>query len=162
MKTVSDKPNVQVTVKGIPSACNTNCKYEFKTEADVPKLTALSISGNTLTIGLSDPKSLGSSPNPLNLLKITIDGQPCLNLNGLFTSFTCTLAKNTDNISPILRAGKHYPDILIENVGYMIANPAVPALDIPLTITPSGLYASALNGGKEILLQGTGFPLDKS
>jgi hypothetical protein len=162
MKTYSNKPSVLVTVKGIPSACNADCSYEFKTDTAIPKLTSLSLAGDAVTIGLTDPTDLASLASPFSLFKITIDQQPCQNLNGLLSTVTCTLPKNTDGTTPILRAGKHYPDIFIQGLGYAITDPAVNAIDIPLVITPSAMYISSLNGGHEVLLAGSGFPLDKS
>jgi hypothetical protein len=147
MKTYSNKPSVLVTVKGIPSACNADCSYEFETDTAIPKLTSLSLTGNTVNIGLTDPTGLASLPTPFSLFKITIDKQPCQNLNGLLSSFTCTLQKNADGTTPIIRAGQHYPDIYIQGLGYAITDPAVNAIDIPLVITPSAMYVSSLNGG---------------
>jgi len=56
MKTYSDKPNVRVTVAGLQSACNTNCRYTFNTV--IPTLNALSVAGNIVTIGLTDPNNM--------------------------------------------------------------------------------------------------------
>lgn len=148
MKTYSNKPNVLVTVKGIPSACNTDCSYEFKTDTAIPKLTSLSLTGNTVTIGLTDPTDLASLATPFSLFTITIDQQPCQNINGLLSSFTCTLQKNADGTTPILRAGQHYPDIYIQDLGYAITDPGINAIDVPLVITTSEMYVSSLNGGQ--------------
>lgn len=72
MRTYSDKPNVQVTVNGIPSACNTDCTYTFI--ESVPTLTALSLNGNTVTIGLTNPTSL---TDDMTKVTVTIDGKTC-------------------------------------------------------------------------------------
>ena len=44
----------------------------------------------------------------------------------------------------------------------MIINPAITPIVVELSITPSALYASSLNGGHEVLISGFGFPLNKN
>lgn len=84
MNTYSNKPNVRITVSNIPSACNTDCTYTFLT--NVPVVTSSSLSGNTLSLVLTDPGSLNSA---LTAITVTVDNQPCVNLVGTMTSFTC-------------------------------------------------------------------------
>ena len=84
MRTYSNKPNVRVTVNDIPSACNTDCTYTFLTS--VPVVNSSSLSGNTLSLTLTDPGSLNAA---LSTITVTLDNQPCTNLVGTMTSFTC-------------------------------------------------------------------------
>lgn len=84
MRTFSNKPNVRVTVNDIPSACNTDCTYTFLT--NVPVVNSSSLSGNILSLTLTDPGSLNAA---LSAISVTIDNQPCKNLVGMMTSFTC-------------------------------------------------------------------------
>lgn len=164
MQTYSDKPNVLVTVNSIPSACNGDCTYTFMSSTAVPTLSELSIADNVMTIGLTDPTDLeGSVASGIGLLDVTIDGRPCMIvLNGLISSFTCTLPKNEDaDETPILTAGDHYPDIYIANIGYAIIDKTVDPLHVDLnldTITPNTGIA---NGGFEVEILGTGLPLNK-
>ena len=84
MRTFSNKPNVRVTVNDIPSACNTDCTYTFFTS--VPVINSCSLSGNILSLTLTDPGLLNAA---LSEITVTIDNQPCKNLVGTMTSFTC-------------------------------------------------------------------------
>jgi hypothetical protein len=111
MVTYSDKPNVRVTVSGIPSACNADCTYTFLN--NVPTITALSLSGYKLSFTINDPSSLNP---PLNDLTIILNNQKCTNLIGTFSSFTCDLPINTDN-TPILVAGTYLPSVTVLNLG---------------------------------------------
>ena len=52
----------------------------------------------------------------LSLITVTFDGQICDNIIGTFASFTCDLAKNTDN-SPIIRAGDHNVVVTVAGEG---------------------------------------------
>ncbi len=107
MNTYSDKPNVRVTVSGIPSACNTDCTYNFLN--NLPIVTSATLSGNQLTMTLNDPGTINA---PLNTITVSLDNQPCTGLNGSMTSFTCNLPTNSDN-TPILTVGSHLPQVLI-------------------------------------------------
>lgn len=107
MRTFSNKPNVRVTVSDIPSSCNTDCTYTFLT--DLPILTSLSLSGYTLSLGLTSSTPISAT---LSDLIITLDNQLCTNLIGTIDSFTCDLPFNSDN-TPILTAGSHYPNVII-------------------------------------------------
>lgn len=152
MRTYADKPTVQVTVNGIVSACNANCEYTFI--ESVPTLTALSTTGNTVSISLSDPQNLNS---PLINLTVTIDSKPCTALTGTMASFTCELPTNPDN-SPVLTAGNHYPMIKIEPLGYAAIDTNVPAITVTLAMASITPARGNANGGYDITILGSGFP----
>ncbi len=103
MKTYSNKPSVRVTVNDIPSACNGDCTYTFINT--VPVLQSATLNGFTLSVTLTDPAALNA---PLSDISVKLDNQPCTNLVGTMTSFTCTLPKNSDN-TPILTVGSFTP-----------------------------------------------------
>ena len=107
MNSYSDKPNVRVTVSGIPSACNTDCTYTFLN--NLPVITGATLSGNQLSLTLNDPGTINA---PLNTITVTLDNQPCSGLTGSMTSFTCNLPKNSDN-TPVLTVGSHFPQVVI-------------------------------------------------
>jgi hypothetical protein len=152
MKTHSSKPTVQVTVNGIPSACNTDCSYTFIDS--VPALTALSMTGNTVSISLSDPSSLNAA---LDKLTVTIDNKPCISLTGTMASFTCTLPQNPDN-TPTLTAGKHYPTIKIDPLGYANIDKTIAAITVAFALTSVSPTSGSANGGYDVTVVGTGFP----
>ncbi len=152
MRTYATKPTVQVTVNGILSACNTNCQYTFVDE--VPTLTSLSITGKTVSIGLSDPSNLNSA---LGKLTVTLDSKPCTSLTGLMTSFTCTLPSNPDN-TPILTAGSHYPVIKIDPIGYASIGQSITAITVAIALTSVNPNNGSTNGGYDVTIVGTGFP----
>lgn len=152
MRTPSNKPTVQVTVNGIPSACNADCQYTF--EDSVPALTSISMTGNIVSIGLSDPSSINAA---LEKLTVTIDNKPCNSLTGTMTSFTCSLPKNTDN-TPMLTAGTHYPVIKIDPLGYASIDMSIPAITVPFALTHVTPSSGSANGGYDVTLVGTGFP----
>jgi len=70
MRTFSNKPNVRVTVNDIPSACNTDCTYTFL--SDVPTISSLSLSGSTLSIGITNSTPISAS---LNDIRVILDNQ---------------------------------------------------------------------------------------
>jgi hypothetical protein len=152
MRTYSDKPNVRVTVSGIPSACNTDCTYTFVNS--VPVVTAASLSGYTLSLIISDPGSLNA---PLSDITVLLDNQPCTNLQGTMVSFTCDLPKNSDD-TPILTAGSHYPVVRVNPVGLVSLDPAINPIIIGLALTSVTSSSGGLNGGYEVTVSGKGFP----
>jgi len=107
MNTHSDKPNVRVQVSGIPSACNTDCTYEFIDI--VPTVTSMSLSGEIVAFTLSNTGSLTSTVNDTTVM---IDGKVCSITNKMMplNAFECYLPVNTDS-TPILTAGDHMPTI---------------------------------------------------
>jgi len=156
MNTYSNKPNVRVTVSGIPSACNTDCTYTFLTS--VPVIDAVSLNGYTLSLTLSDPGQINA---PLNKITVILDDQPCTNLQGTMVSFTCELPRNSDN-TPTITAGNHYPTVMIESLGYVSinsnVNPIIKNLDLLAVTNSSG----GLNGGYEVTIDAIGLPLKPS
>lgn len=154
MRTYSEKPNVRVTVSGVPSACNTDCTYTFVNS--VPVVTGASLSGNTLSLTLTDPSVLNA---PLSDITVTLDNQPCTNLVGTMTSFTCDLPQNSDN-TPILTAGDHLPAVIVSPLGLVSIDPTVNPITIGLTLSSVTDPSGGVNGGYEVTVVGTGFPSD--
>jgi hypothetical protein len=152
MRTFSDKPNVRVTVDGIPSACNSDCTYTFL--SDVPTITSLSRTGASLTIGITSATLITAT---LNDLTVTLDGQICGNLIGTVDSFTCDLPKNADN-TPILTAGSYYPQVTISQLGLVSIDPTVNPIAIDLLLNAPSTTTGGVNGGYQITLTGSGFP----
>ena len=158
MNTYSAKPNVRVTVNGIPSACNTDCTYDFL--SSVPKVTAATLSGYTLSLILTDPVPLNAN---LSKVTVTLDGQPCkiLDLTKTMTNFSCILPNNTDG-SAVLRAGDYFPVVKIDPVGYVDIDAAVVAINVPLNLTSAVSSTGGTNGGQIILINAIGLPLNPS
>lgn len=90
---------------------------------------------------------------------MTLDNQPCTELSGTMTSFTCTLPKNADN-SPVLTAGSHYPVINMKDVGYAVIDKAVNPITVNLEITALDVTSGSANGGYDVKVTGKGFVSD--
>lgn len=154
MYSYASKPNVRVTVNGIPSACNIDCGYDFV--SGVPKVTSATLSGYTLSLVLTDPAGLNA-----NLTKVTValDGQICkiVDLTQTMTSFSCLLPNNTDGTAK-LRAGDHYPVVRIEPIGYAEIDAGVNPINVPLTIASVTNSTGGNNGGIVVTVTGTGYP----
>ena len=56
----------------MPAICNGTCTYAFDTYSEI---TALSYTGSTLSLALSDPKILGFG---ISDITISVGGQPCV------------------------------------------------------------------------------------
>lgn len=156
MNTYSATPSVVAVVNGIPNACkNSDCTYTFLT--NVPKVMTASLAGSTLSLTLSDPTNINAN---LKKVTVTLDGQPCtiVDLNKTMTNFTCTLPSNPDG-SAILRAGSYFPVVKIDPVGYIDVDSNVTAINVPFTVIAAISDYSIGNGGINIKLTGTGFPL---
>lgn len=158
MNTYSSKPNVRVTVNGIPSACNTDCTYDFI--STVPKVTAATLSGYNLSLILTDPNGLNAN---LTRVTVTLDDQPCKisNLTQTMTNFTCSLPSNPDG-SAILRAGDYLPVVSITPIGYVQVDAAVVPIHVPFTLTAVNSNTGGNNGGYTTTVTGTGLPLSSS
>lgn len=156
MRTYSNKPNVRVTVSGIPSACNADCTYEFLPDASVPTISAVTLTGYTLSFTLTGTGSLTSTMKDFT---ITLDNQPCTNLVGTLASFTCTLPKNADN-TPILTAGTYFPIVKLSPIGYLPFDPSVTAITTTLALTSVASNSGGINGGYEVTIAATGLPSD--
>ena len=154
MRTFSAKPNVRVTVSGIPSACNTDCTYDFL--ATVPTVTAASLTGAVLSLTLEDPAPLNAA---LTAITVFLDNQPCTGITGTMTSFTCTLPTNpSPNGTPKLTAGSHYPKVFISPVGYIQNTGTVNPINIPLTLSSVTASSGGINGGYEVTIAAIGVP----
>ena len=156
MSTYSTKPNVRVTVNNIPSVCNGDCTYTFLTT--IPILLSASIKNmNQLGLSINNPTN---NTIMLSDLAIELDGQPCINLVGSLSSFTCDLPKNTDN-TPIISAGDHLPVVKVNRLGLIDIDSSVNPISVDLTATPS-ITSGGNNGGYTLTLTGTGYPSEKS
>ena len=89
-----------------------------------------------------------------------MDGQPCGNLQGTFTSLTCTLPQNTDN-TPILRAGSHDAVVEVKDHGFVLPQNGLAKIDVALTLTSLTPDTGTADGGHASVIAGAGFPLDK-
>lgn len=157
LTTASDKPNVLVTVNQIPSVCTGDCRYTFLT--NTPLLTSDSISGSVVTLSLTDPSSIGYT---LDQVTVTIGGQPCTIINpstSPISNFQCQLPTNSDS-TPTMPAGSYVPEVSIDGVGMVPALPAVVPFDFPFRLNSLNITSGGTNGGYNLLLSGTGFPLN--
>lgn len=141
MRTYSNKPNVRVTVNDIPSACNNDCTYTFV--SDVPTITALSLSGSSLSIEITSSAPISAG---LNDISVTLDGQLCANLTGTVNSFACDLPTNPDN-TPVLTAGSHYPQVTISQLGLVSIDPIVNPIIVDLSLSAVSTSTGGVNGG---------------
>jgi hypothetical protein len=113
MRTYSDKPNVRVTVDGIPSACYSDCRYDFISQ--LPIITGVNITGAVLNLNISDPET---AIKALKDITITLDGLACQNLAGSTTVLHCDLQTNADG-TPIITAGNHLPVVSVSPWGIL-------------------------------------------
>lgn len=156
LNTVSAGINVQVKTNGVPAVCTGTCLYTFNTYTEI---TALSYSGTTLSLALSDPTSANFV---INTITVTVGGQPCtVNGGSTLASLTCTMAANT-NGSPILVAGSVTPVVAVGAYGIAGLATGVSPLSVSLVTSSLSVSTGGNNGGYLITLNGVGFPLDKS
>lgn len=158
LNTLSDQPNVLVTVKGLPSVCTGNCKYSFLT--NTPKLLLASMAGSVVTLVMNDPGSLGYA---LSDVAISLAGQECkiIDESAPINNFKCQLPLNADSI-PSVPAGDHIPRINVAQVGLIAPSSSVAPFNFPLTITTIDISAGNSYGGYTLTLKGVGFPLSIS
>lgn len=157
LNTLSDKPNVLVTIKDIPSVCTGDCRYTFLVNS--PVVTSSAISGAVVTLSLTDPASVGFT---LDQVTVTIGGQPCTIVSpgtSSISNFQCQLPANADS-TPTIEAGSYMPEVEIAELGMAPCLPAVTPFAFPLTLTALNLTSGGSNGGYSLLLTGTGFPLN--
>ena len=157
MSTASSSGNLRVTVNDMPSVCVNDCTYQFITS--VPEVNAFSLTGNTISITLSNTASLTTSS--LQDISVTLDNQLCTGVTGTLSSFTCILPQNTDN-SPIIKAGDHFPVVLIDGLGYILMEAGVVAHTQPFTVSSLTPSTGGTNGGYAISVAGSGFPSKQS
>lgn len=69
----------------------------------MPLITSQSKTGASVSVSISDPSGL-TYPN--SDLSVKVDGQVCVIVSGIYTSFTCSLPTNA-NGSPKVRAGSY-------------------------------------------------------
>lgn len=155
LTTPSSSGNVRVTVNNVPSVCVGTCSYSF---VDYSKITSLSYSGTTLSLGLSDAQSKGFS---LSAVSVSVGGLACTNLVGSVSSFSCTLPTNANGTANLV-AGTVTPLVTINGLGIaeLSSNPVVSPLTIPLVVSGLSLSSGGNNGGYVIGITGSGFPSD--
>ena len=152
---------VEVSVNSIMAVCATvsatNCGYQFK---DMGKVTALSRTGSTVTLTITDPQTVGYA---LTDVHVTIAGQHCaVNTGaGSIASFTCTMTENTD-ATPILIADSNTPKVFVVGGGMLELDTGVNPLPETLTANVPTATLDGNNGGYPATLTGTGFPLSTS
>jgi len=123
-------------------------------------LSSANISNSILTLSLTDPSALNFV---LSDVTVTLNGQICPITAG-FTSisnFQCQLPINSDS-TPTMTSGSFLPVVTVKQVGQVSVNTSITAFDFPLSLTSLNSTSGPSNGGYEILLKGTGFPLDIS
>ncbi|CAM6001510.1 unnamed protein product [Sphagnum balticum] len=152
----SSKPNILVTVNGLPSVCTGDCTFQFI--SNPPILTLATISGSILTLSLTDPGLIN-----YNLTDVTVQiaGQPCTIITTDPTSignFQCQLPSNTD-LTPTIISGNYIPVVTVAQVGIVGVDPGVTQLPFPLAITNIGPNQGGSNGGYQATISGTGLPL---
>ena len=157
MRTAGAKTPVEVTVNSIPAVCSTNCGYDF---VDSGKVTALSSTGTTVTLTITDPQTTGYA---LTDVYVSFAGQSCgIDTSvGSIASFTCELAVNTDN-TPILLADSTTPRVFVVNGGLLPLDTGVTGLVHTFAATSATSSINGNNGGYLVTVAGTGFPLDKA
>jgi len=121
-------------------------------------VTSLSYSGSTLSVGLSDNQNVGLS---LSSVSVLIGKSPCTSLTGTFSSFTCTLPLNSDT-TPLLVAGTVTPLIAVAGYGIAPLSSGVNALSVPLVVSSILATSGGNNGGYQLTISGSGFPLQAS
>lgn len=156
MFTASSGPNVLVEVNGLLGVCTNDCAYTFET--NVPEITAQTISTSTLTLTISDPLSQNY---PASDFTIKLDEQDCTSVSGTMASLTCTLTTNSDG-TPTIRAGSHNAYVFIKDVGIVQPQSGLATLDETLSISALAPSSVEANGGKVVVISGTGLPSDKS
>ncbi len=77
--------NFLVSVNNMLSTCQFGCEYTF---LDSYKISALSLSGSTLTFTLIHPLSLALD---LTRVSVTLNNKVCFGLSGSINSLTCNL-----------------------------------------------------------------------
>ena len=156
MNTVATTKSVLVTTNGVPSVCTGACSYTFNTYSEI---TALSSSGTTLSLSLSDPTTLNFA---INTITVTVGGQACtINGGSTLASLTCAMTTNTDSTA-ILVAGDVLPVVKVGTYGIAGLASGVSALSVFLTTSALSVTSGGNNGGYLISLTGAGFPLDKN
>ena len=153
LNSASSAPNVILTTNGIESVCTGSCSYNFNDQFNV---TSNSISGNVLSLAISDPNNVLTVDN----LKVTAQGLPCVTIAGsTLSSFTCTLTSDTNGI-PRLIAGDLMISVYAGQLGFAGVDSAVTALTFALVATSLSKTTGGKNGGYYNTLTGKGFPLD--
>ena len=155
LNTYSSKINVQVKTNGVPAICNSSCSYSFDTYSEI---VALGLTGNQLSLSLSNPSNLFSLAN----VAVKVQGRPCtIDPSGNLTSFRCSIETNPDG-SPILVAGSLTPEVYIKSYGIIGLKSGVNPLIIPLLANSLNINNAGNNGGVVIGLLGAGFALDNT
>jgi hypothetical protein len=146
--TQSSKPVVSVTVNGILAQCpNENCNYEV--DADItPTISAYTISGNTMTLTLSNPSNVFSYTQSDAVVEL--GPSSCAITSFSATSIACTL--------DTLVAGTYKPSLHIAKLGFAILADGLADHEVPLTITSFTPSSGSQKGGITVTVTGTGFP----
>lgn len=150
----ASKPQVIVKVNGILSALKYGADGSYETDsAKTPVLNSFSLSGSTLSLSFAANMALTA-----NNFKVTFGGSACSSINAAdLSAVTCTLTTNPDS-SVAVEAGAHKPIIVVDDFGYADVS-ATTASEIPISVTSITPSQGSINGGKEITIVGTGFPL---
>lgn len=155
LTTASSGPNVMVTTNGLSSVCTGSCLYTFNDQFNI---TGASISGNVLTVALSNPNNVLQVDD----LTVTAQGQTCTKNSGAtIASYTCTVASDSNSV-PKLVAGDFLPVVYMNALGFASKDASVTPITVPLVATSLSLTTGAQNGGYYNNLTGSGFPEDAS
>jgi hypothetical protein len=116
-------------------------------------LTTVTLSGAQLTLGVSDPASIGFT---LSAINVEMDNQTCTIVpGGTLSSFKCNLPTNTLDGSAILRAGQYLPVVEVTGVGF--TKTTLTNISTPLVLTSVSPANAAQTGGLLLTITGNGF-----
>lgn len=153
---VSPSANSQVIVniQDFMSTCKVDCTITTDASLD-ETIDSFSRTDETLTLVFAAGTDFTGKE-----FKIWFGGSPCtITDSSNPQAVTCTLPTNTDG-TPIIVAGDHIPIVHFKDTGYADTS-ACSAETITFTLTSLDITSGPINGGLDVVLTGTGFPLNK-
>lgn len=145
LRTYQTSPQITVDIDGVRAVCRGSCNFTVKSPPVYPELTALSVTGQVLTI-------IGTKFNTTQgATTVSIGHGPCAITSVTTTSITCTLPQ-------YYVAGLWLPVVFSANQGYVSSSIASSSsVPLPLVINSVTPPIGSTEGGTVLTIAGVGF-----
>ncbi|XP_078617899.1 fibrocystin-L-like [Branchiostoma floridae x Branchiostoma japonicum] len=151
LRTVHDKPQVQVTINGVPSACAGNCSFEWRAE-NTPSVTGVTPSEGSLHAGTSITISgSGFLPNTDNNT-VTIGGVACEITAAAEGEISCDVQENS--------GGSHVVTVVVDGKGLASHSNGTFMFTYTADISSISPTSGSPGGGMQLTISGHGFGQD--
>ncbi|ESO84871.1 hypothetical protein LOTGIDRAFT_131466, partial [Lottia gigantea] len=145
LRTMHDKPQVQVYINNLPTTCDGDCSFEWTTES-TPQIISVNPTSGTLALGTSIDVQGSGFDETMSNNKVMIGGVACTPTYTNETHITCDVGNGPTGI--------HEIKVMIAGKGWASGSVTFEYLSAITNVAPA---IGSIGGGTVITLTGYGF-----